>query len=246
MPILPSSQRRLMPRGREVVRDRRPCLKRLPACLVLGLLAGAAPQPARAAFMWTGWEDIFATNETCITVGTEALRQIGFSTRVSGQTVFGWLGDDGLSIRCLADRRIAVFFSYTQDEQNGRNFIEYIRLRLRATAPAPATPGAAAPVLPPIPFGSSGASPGAQAPAPAAPSPPPASQQPQTGNRNPITPVVPVPPVPVPNPPPPRTSPFADPSVLTPGAGPGAVSTTPPPAAPLPSGPLTPVGPTGR
>jgi len=216
-------------------------LVRLPACLTVALLGIAAAQPARAAYMWTGWEDVYATNETCITIGSEALKQIGFSTRISGQTVFGWLGDDGLSIRCLADRRIAVFFSYTQDEQNGRNFIEYIRLRLRATAPAPATPGAAAPALPPIPFGSSGASPGAPAtPTPAAPS----GNTP--ANRAPVTPAVPIPSAPVPNPPPPRTSPFADPSILTPGTSTGPVSTTPAPAAPLPSGPLTPVGPTGR
>jgi len=214
-------------------------LARLPACLAVALLGTAAVQPARAAYMWTGWEDIYATNETCIAIGAEALKQIGFSTRISGQTVFGWLADDGLSIRCLADRRIAVFFSYTQDEQNGRNFIEYIRLRLRATAPAPGSPGTARPALPPVPFGSSGASPGA----PDAPATPPGNAP---ASRTPVTPSVPLSPAPpVPNPPPARTSPFAAPSILTPGATTSPV-TTQPPAAPLPSGPLTPVGPTGR
>lgn len=95
------------------------------ALLLLGLTL--AP-PARAAWMWTGWEEIAGSQEACLQTAAVALREAGFSATVNPQTTFGWRGADGISIRCIDERRLAVIFIYvTTSSEEGGQLLEQLR-----------------------------------------------------------------------------------------------------------------------
>ena len=84
------------------------------AALVLvsvGLALGLA-SPARAAWMWTGWEDFSGSQDECLQSASRQLQAMNFAVTVNPQTTFGWRGQDGVSVRCIAERRVAVIFIY--------------------------------------------------------------------------------------------------------------------------------------
>ena len=74
---------------------------------LMGLLAG----DAAASVVVTGWEETPDQNE-CVRDASRAVASVGFRVAVSNdrQTIFGGRGEDQVAIRCVGDRRIAVFF----------------------------------------------------------------------------------------------------------------------------------------
>lgn len=111
------------------------------AALAAGLAAGLAAAPAaQAAWMWTGWEDTQMAQEACLQAAAGKLREIGFTVTVNPQTTFGWRGQDGVSVRCIAERRLAAIFVYvTGSQEEGGQLLEQLRTAYRGTA-APAAP----------------------------------------------------------------------------------------------------------
>lgn len=133
-----------------------PFLRRgLAAILVLvpGLAATtlAAAGPARAAAVSTGWVTLPANDqEDCLSVGLAAVQAVGFRGTISGdrQTVFGWRGDESLTVWCIGSYGLAVIFAYVQD-RNGDSgpLVERIAAAYRQRAAdrqraTTATPGA--------------------------------------------------------------------------------------------------------
>ena len=115
-----------------------------PVLLALALLTSA---PARAAWMWTGWEDTNLPQDRCLAAASGRLKELGFTVTVNPQTTFGWRGQDGVSVRCIAERRVAVIFVHvTTISEEGGQILEHVRAAYRGTgtppapAPAPAPP----------------------------------------------------------------------------------------------------------
>ncbi len=118
-------------------------LARVFALALLASCLGYAPT-ARAAWMWTGWEEASGTQEQCLQTAAAKLRDLGFSVTVNPQTTFGWRGQDGVSVRCIAERRLAVIFVYAATaSEEGRVILEQVREAFKAPA------GGAAPARPP-------------------------------------------------------------------------------------------------
>ena len=122
-------------------------LARLAALAVVALGLGMAPA-AQAASMWNGWEEISGSPEQCQETAASTLRTLGFTVTVNRPSVLGWRGQDGVTVRCIADRRLAVVFVYTATtSEDGRALLEQIRTALKpgaaapTPAPAPARPG---------------------------------------------------------------------------------------------------------
>ena len=82
------------------------------AALALCAGAFAAPAPAQAAGMSSGWENINMSQDQCLNTAASTVQQLGFTVQRDTQTVFGWRGDDGITVRCVAARNLAVFFTY--------------------------------------------------------------------------------------------------------------------------------------
>ena len=80
-----------------------------------------AAQPAMAASVTTAWAEL-ATNdqEQCLAIGSRAVQAAGFRANISQdrQTVFGWRGEEALTIRCISARGIAVVFAWVTDQAN--------------------------------------------------------------------------------------------------------------------------------
>ncbi len=113
---------------------------RLAALGLVALGLGMAPA-AQAAWMWTGWEDTPATQDDCLQQAASALRSMNFTVTVNPQTTFGWRGQDGVSVRCIAERRVAVIFVYAATaSEEGRVILEQVRHAFKA-AVAPPPPG---------------------------------------------------------------------------------------------------------
>ena len=118
-------------------------LARLAALVLvtLGLGLGLAP-PARAAWMWTGWEEFTGSQEECLQSASRQLQAMNFTVTVNPQTTFGWRGQDGVSVRCIAERRVAVIFVYAStNSDEGRSILDQMRSAYKpgsaATPPAP-------------------------------------------------------------------------------------------------------------
>jgi hypothetical protein len=121
------------------------------AALAAGLGHAA---PARAAYMWTGWEDVQQPQEQCLQTAAGRMRELGFTATVNPQTTFGWRGQDGISVRCIAERRLAVIFIYVNSSQEeGGQLLQQMRSAYTALA-APRPPqGTNPPPQPPRPGG---------------------------------------------------------------------------------------------
>ena len=113
------------------------------AALVLvsvGLALGLAT-PARAAWMWTGWEDFSGSQDECLQSASRQLQAMNFAVTINPQTTFGWRGQDGVSVRCIAERRVAVIFIYAATaSEDGRVILEQVRAAFKPGG-APPPPG---------------------------------------------------------------------------------------------------------
>jgi hypothetical protein len=107
--------------------------------VTLGLSLAVAP-PARAAWMWTGWEEFVGSQDECLQHAAQVLQGINFTVTVNPQTTFGWRGQDGVSVRCIAERRIAVIFVYaSSNSEEGRTILDQVRAAYKpGSAPPPA------------------------------------------------------------------------------------------------------------
>jgi hypothetical protein len=115
------------------------------AALVLVTLCLGLVSPARAAWMWTGWEEFTGSQEECLQSASRQLQAMNFTVTVNPQTTFGWRGQDGVSVRCIAERRVAVIFVYAAtNSDEGRGILDQMRAAYKpgsATVP-PAPPPA--------------------------------------------------------------------------------------------------------
>ena len=112
---------------------------RLAAAALVTLGLGLAA-PARAAWMWTGWEDYSGSQDACLQSGARVLEGMGFSVTVNPQTTFGWRNGDGVSVRCIAERRVAVIFVYAaRDAEEGRHILDAVRTAYKPGGAAPPT-----------------------------------------------------------------------------------------------------------
>ncbi len=112
------------------------------ALVALGL---ALATPARAAWMWTGWEDYSGQQDACLQSAARVLEGMSFTVTVNPQTTFGWRNGDGVSVRCIAERRVAVIFVYAaRDADEGRVILDQVRTAFKAgnAAPPPSAPPA--------------------------------------------------------------------------------------------------------
>lgn len=81
------------------------------------LLAG----PAVASSVSTAWVQLPSDNhDACVATGSRAVEGAGFRVVVSQdrQTIFGWRGEEALTVRCISAHRIAVVFAWVTDEAN--------------------------------------------------------------------------------------------------------------------------------
>jgi hypothetical protein len=119
-------------------------LARLAALVLVTLCLGLAP-PARAAWMWTGWEEFAGSQEECLQSASRQLQAMNFTVTVNPQTTFGWRGQDGVSVRCIAERRLAVIFVYAAtNSDEGRGILDQMRSAYKpgSAAVPPAAPSA--------------------------------------------------------------------------------------------------------
>lgn len=83
----------------------------------LALLAA----PAMASSVSTAWVELPGNDqENCLEIGSKVIRNVGFRANISAdrQTVFGWRGEEALTIRCISGRGIAVVFAWVTDRNN--------------------------------------------------------------------------------------------------------------------------------
>ncbi len=89
--------------------------------LVIATLFGLAALPAAAASVSTAWVELRSNNQDeCIAVGQRAVQGAGFEVSVSQdrQTIFGWRGDEALTVRCIGSQRVAAVFAWVTDQSN--------------------------------------------------------------------------------------------------------------------------------
>lgn len=119
-------------------------MTRLRLALAVGALAFAATE-ATAAEMATGWEALTISQEQCVAIAAQAAQQTGFGQDITRQPtgIYGWRGNDTVSVRCIAERRIAVFFAYTRDSNTALAAVDALRPFFSGRAPgAPGAPAA--------------------------------------------------------------------------------------------------------
>lgn len=87
----------------------------------LATLIGLAALPAMAATVSTAWVQLPTTNQDdCVAIGERAIAAAGFQTNVSRdrQSIFGWRGDEALTVRCIGSQRVAAIFAWVTDQSN--------------------------------------------------------------------------------------------------------------------------------
>ncbi|WP_198371428.1 hypothetical protein [Roseomonas rosulenta] len=80
-----------------------------------------AAAPAMASSVSTAWAQLPSNNqEECLAIGSRAVQGLGFSASISQdrQTVFGWRGEEALTVRCISGSGIAVVFAWVTDQSN--------------------------------------------------------------------------------------------------------------------------------
>lgn len=72
---------------------------------------------ANATGVASGWEAIQLSQAQCLDAAVAGVNGLGFRENVSRQadSVYGWRGDEGIAVRCISDRQLAVIFSYLND-----------------------------------------------------------------------------------------------------------------------------------
>ena len=77
--------------------------------------------PAMAASVSTAWAELPSRNQDeCLNIGSRVVESVGFRATVSQdrQTVFGWRGEESLTIRCISGSGVAVVFAWVTDQSN--------------------------------------------------------------------------------------------------------------------------------
>lgn len=90
---------------------------RIALAAALGLFA----LPALSATVSTAWVELPSNSQDdCVDVGRQAVQNAGFQATISQdrQTVFGWRGEEALTVRCIGSRRIAVVFAWVNGRSN--------------------------------------------------------------------------------------------------------------------------------
>lgn len=113
-----------------------------------GLALSALALPAGASTVSTAWAELpTQSQDECLNIGVNAVTSAGFRGSISNdrQTVFGWRGEEALTIRCISSKGIAVVFAWVTDANNDSGRLVDIvttAYRNRGSAPAPAPGGA--------------------------------------------------------------------------------------------------------
>lgn|GEM_PF-2303063 len=95
--------------------------------------------PAAAATVSTAWARLQSGNqEDCLSTASRAVEAAGFRASISQdrQTVFGWRGEEALTVRCISGHGVAVVFSWVHDGSNDSSqLVESVTQALRRGAP---------------------------------------------------------------------------------------------------------------
>ena len=94
-----------------------PSIKRFAFATLFGLMA----LPAAAATVSTAWVQLRSNDQDeCIDIGQRAVAASGFQVNVSQdrQSIFGWRGDEALTVRCIGSQRVAAVFAWVNDQSN--------------------------------------------------------------------------------------------------------------------------------
>ncbi len=89
--------------------------------LALATAFGLASLPALGATVSTAWVELQSNSQDdCIDLGQRAVQAAGFQATISQdrQTIFGWRGEEALTVRCIGGNRIAVVFAWVNDQSN--------------------------------------------------------------------------------------------------------------------------------
>jgi hypothetical protein len=104
-------------------------VSRIKHIAVVALLAVVA-LPVAAATVSTGWVQLRSTNQDeCISIGERAVADVGFRANVSRdrQSVFGWRGEEALTVRCIAAQRVAAIFAWVgADSTDSAQLVEAV------------------------------------------------------------------------------------------------------------------------
>jgi hypothetical protein len=87
----------------------------------VALALGLAAAPAMASSVSTAWAQLPSNNqEECLAIGSRAVESAGFRASISQdrQTIFGWRGEEALTVRCISGHGIAVVFAWVTDQAN--------------------------------------------------------------------------------------------------------------------------------
>lgn len=96
----------------------------------------------QAAAMNNGWESITITQEQCANAAAEAVQRVGFAMQRDGNGAWGFRPNDGVTVRCVAQRQLAIFFVYLGQGQapEARALLDQLRTAFTAAAPARTAP----------------------------------------------------------------------------------------------------------
>lgn len=113
--------------------------------LMAALACGAAlalPAQARAAGMNNGWENITMTQDQCVTAAATAVERAGFQMQRDANGAWGYRTHDGVTIRCVAQRQLAMFFIYVGQggAPEARALHDQLRNAFNAASPPRTTP----------------------------------------------------------------------------------------------------------
>lgn len=85
--------------------------------LFAAALMGSSLSLANATGVASGWEAIQMNQAQCLDAAVAGVNGLGFRENVSRQadSVYGWRGEEGIAVRCISDRQLAVIFSYLNE-----------------------------------------------------------------------------------------------------------------------------------
>jgi len=96
-------------------------MTRIPTLIAAAALALVASTAAQASSVSTAWAPLPSNNqEECLAIGSRAVEAAGFRANISQdrQTIFGWRGEEALTVRCISGSGIAVVFAWVTDQSN--------------------------------------------------------------------------------------------------------------------------------
>ena len=92
-----------------------------------------------------------ANQDECVDIGQRAVANAGFHAHVSRdrQSIFGWRGEEALTVRCIGAQRVAAIFAWVNGQSDdSAALVEAVAQAYRggpapaaATSPAAADPG---------------------------------------------------------------------------------------------------------